>query len=354
VTSSEESSINSQALTNGLRSRPTEISDEAHRLVFERVSSFYKACKSGQLGQPEAYQPGGEWKSYLDERQDFYNGLATGSFDAEHDLRNFWRGKLGPIVKEYATFEQLELSVQPRTELFQRSVLRNYQIWSSLYRLPIESLRVPLVGNPWGLYIGDELVIPKATRFHALATQCIASVNGIRRPTILEVGAGYGGMANYILRDLNDCCYIDLDLPETLAIAAYYLLLTHSERSIFLYGEKDLSEFESDKYDIALLPNYVMPCLQSDTADYVVNTFSLSEVGREPLQEYVDQISRICRGKFYHNNMDKRGVINRGFERIPASEYPIDRSRFRLLHVGFDIFHGHEGDYREFLFERIL
>ncbi|MDX1929816.1 MAG: putative sugar O-methyltransferase [Pirellulaceae bacterium] len=342
------------ALKSGLRPRPFEISDNAHREIFDRVSSFYRACKAAQVGQPDVYQPGGEWKAYLVERQEFYDGLSKLSTAAEWELRNFWRGKLGPIVKEYATFEQLESADETRTKHFCKNVFRNYRTWYSLLGQSVEVLRVPNVGNPWGLYVDQELVVPKATRFHTLATQCIAAVSRISRPTILELGAGYGGMAYYLLRDLDDCCYIDLDLPETLAIAAYYLLVTHSERSIFLYGEQDLSKFDSSEFDIALLPNFVMPNLPSMSADYAVNTFSLSEVGREPLKEYLDQIARICRGKFYHNNMDKRGVVNRGYERVPASEYPMDWSRFRRLHIGFDIFHGHEGDYREYLLERVL
>jgi hypothetical protein len=53
---------------------------------------------------------------------------------------------------------------------------------------------------------------------------------------------------------------------------------------------------------------------------------------------------------FLHNNMDRRGVVNRGHERIPASEYPIDPTIWKRVYRRFDLFHGHEGDYREFLY----
>ena len=51
--------------------------------------------------------------------------------------------------------------------------------------------------------------------------------------------------------------------------------------------------------------------------------------------------------------MDRKGVINRGFERIPASEYPIDKHKFVLLSKNYDLFHGHFGDYKEFLYKII-
>jgi hypothetical protein len=44
-------------------------------------------------------------------------------------------------------------------------------------------------------------------------------------------------------------------------------------------------------------------------------------------------------------------VINRGFERIPASTYPVDPKRLKLVYKHFDLFHGHDGDYRQFLYQ---
>ena len=69
--------------------------------------------------------------------------------------------------------------------------------------------------------------------------------------------------------------------------------------------------------------------------------------------EYIEQIQKICRRYFLHNNMDRKGVINRGFESTPGSEYTIDHKVFKLVYKHFDLFHGHDGDYKEFLYRKI-
>ena len=89
------------------------------------------------------------------------------------------------------------------------------------------------------------------------------------------------------------------------------------------------------------------------SADVVVNTFSLSEMPWETLGATLGEMTRVCGGYLLHHNMDRRGVVNRGSERTPASAFPIDEGKLRLLHKGFDLFHGREGDYREFLYGRI-
>jgi hypothetical protein len=71
----------------------------------------------------------------------------------------------------------------------------------------------------------------------------------------------------------------------------------------------------------------------------------------ESNKAYLDEIGRLTKGYFLHNNMDRKGVINRGFERIPSSSYPIDVEKFILLSKSFDPFHAHFGDYKEFLYK---
>ena len=50
--------------------------------------------------------------------------------------------------------------------------------------------------------------------------------------------------------------------------------------------------------------------------------------------------------------MDREGVVNRGHERIPASKFPIDPAVMKCVYKHLDLFHGHDGDYREFLFAK--
>jgi hypothetical protein len=237
---------------------------------------------------------------------------------------------------------------------FQREVVRNFLIWREIFSCPISVLDVPNVGNPWGYLIEDQLVVPKATRFHAHAMTLQNLLSGISWPLVGEIGGGYGGMAYYLLRDAPNVTYLGFDLPETLALAAYYLLCCFPDCKVFLYGEGDLPLGENIKaHHAILLPNYSLPQLEDQSVDVFINTFSLSEVPWNTLEAYLGVIERTVRHYFLHNNMDRKGVVNRDYERIPSSSFPVDTRVLKLVYKHFDLFHGQAGDYREFLYERI-
>lgn len=342
-------------LVEGLEDRPDSIDSQTHQQIVDRVIDCYRACKADQPLAQDPYQPGGEWANYLAERRTTYEAMKTGdSITAGQQLRNFWRNELSPIVKEYAKYEQILAGEEEYIDRFLVNVSRNYETWKEIFRVDQEQLEVPAVGNPWGLMIDGQMVIPKATRFHALASQIGELLRDRPSPKVIEIGAGYGGQAYYLLRDYSDITYVDLDLPETLVIAAYYLLATHPELNIALYGESSAPiDQQIDKHDVVMLPNYALPQLSDQSVDLCVNSFSFSEMPVETLTEYLNQITRCVKSYLLHNNMDRRGVVNRGFERIPASDYPIDSQRWKRLYKKFDLFHGHQGDYREFLYQRI-
>ena len=343
------------ALQRGLEERPSTIDPQTHDAIVKRVMAMYKACKQEQLNAPEPYQPGGEWKNYLAERNAFYDLIINDEFDAASEkLRGFWRNELGPIVKEYAKYEQLTGRESEYIERFQRNIQRNYQVWKEIFRCEDSVLDVPTVGNPWGYFFGEQLVVPKACRFHALSQQIISLTSDVEQPLVAEVGAGYGGQAYYLLRDRANLTYVDFDLPETLVFAAYYLLACLPDRSILLFGEEPTPTIGTAwrGYDAILMPNFELPRLADNSVDLCLNSFSFSEMPMETLKEYINHVQRSSCGYLLHNNMDRKGVVNRGFERIPASEYPIDIDAMKLIYKKFDLFHGHDGDYREFLYQK--
>ncbi len=351
--------ISEDALAAGLERRDEAVDERLHVEAVERACELYRRCARERGRVPDLYRPRGEWLAYLEERRALYDAILAGDTAAAGDLlRGFWRNELGTIVKEYATYRQLIAREQPRTRRFCHNVARNYLIWRNIVNADPAALDLPPVGQPWGYLIDGRIIAPKATRFHALAAQVAELARGGPAPTVIEIGAGYGGMACYLLRDMPAARYVDLDLPEILVLAAYSLICSLPGRRVLLHGESgsslhDLLGAPSPSWHALLIPNHALPLLPASSADVTVNTFSFSEMPRATLAEYLRQVARTTRGLFLHHNMDRAGVVNRGFERIPASTFPIDPARFRLLHKGFDLFHGHDGDYREFLYQRI-
>lgn len=331
------------------------ISEEEHHSIVVRLIHFFKRMKVEQEKTNQIWQPEGEWKNYNDEKSYFYNSLIKNDFTTADDkLRNFWRNELSTIVKEYARFDELKSNNKQIVESFTSSIKRNYIIWKDIYSLPTRNLEIKKnVGNPWGCIIDDVLITPKAIRYHHNALQLIKLLKASSGNTIAEIGAGYCSLCYYLVSENPDVKYINFDLPETLVLAAYYLLNNFPDKKIFLYGEVLFNNDTVEQYDILLFPNYMVEKFKEKSIDVFFNSFSLSEMPRDVNKEYIKQIYRLTKSYFLHNNMDRKGVVNRGFERIPASEYPISEKEFVLLAKNYDIFHSHMGDYKEFLYKVI-
>ncbi|MCK4662953.1 MAG: putative sugar O-methyltransferase [Bacteroidales bacterium] len=348
-----KANVKNYSLEEGMKDRTdNSITENKHKEIVKRISKMYKKFFNEKKSISVPYKTSGEWEDYISERKGLYNHLLNENIDeATEILKNFWRNELGTIVKEYAKYDQIKNNETDYIERFKNSVLRNFLIYKEVFKKDSNFLKIPNCGNPWGIVIESDLIAPKSTRFAAHSIQIQNLTKDISCPIIAEIGGGYGGLAYYLLRDNKDLTYIDFDLPETLVLISYYLLYIFPEKKIFLYGEGNIPDKnELNKYSAILLPNYCLPVISNDTADVFYNSFSLSEIHKDSLDEYFKQISRITKKYFFHNNMDRKGVVNRGYERMPCSEYPIDEKIFTNIYTQFDLFHSHKGDYKECLY----
>lgn len=314
---------NVDSLLRGLADRPDLATDDELVPTIERLCRFYRDLKVAQPQQPENYQPGGEWRAYLESQSRLYEPFLRGDVsEGTRVLRNFWRNDFGAIVKQYAGHDRLTVNEEDRRR-FTDWMARDYMLWKNLFHAPPEELAIPLVGNPWGYFVDDVLIAPKALRYHVLATQLRNLTADAKRPVIAEIGAGYGGTAHFLMRGERPATYIDFDLPEVLLIAAYYLIRTLPHRNVVLWepGFK-LDQAALAANDVILCPNWAIASLPASSVDVFLNTFSLSEMPIEVIREYIQNIERSCRGYFLYNNMDREGVVNRGHERVPCSQYP--------------------------------
>lgn len=346
------------ALTRGLQVDNLIAPDEREYQLVGELCDFFSQMKELQSGLPEDAQPGGEWRVHTEEKPMLYRALLDKDIhSAASLLGNFWRNDLGVIVKEYATFPQLEASPEARLS-FAKNMAHNLMVWTHLFGRPVRDLQTPKVGNPWG-YLWEEVLIgPKVLRYNALARQSALLLGNIRRPIIAEIGAGYGGYASALLASDFSGTYIDFDLPETLVIAAYFLRKSLPGKRILLHnGLNHTWPGDLSAFDIVLSPNWGISALPDDSVDLFLNTFSLSEMGRDKMEAYIRTIQSACTSYFLHNNMDRVGVVNAGFERTPASAFPVSQQSFKLIYKKYDLFQqkhsGPHGDYREFLYQRV-
>jgi putative sugar O-methyltransferase len=331
------------ALEKGLEDRRRPVPPE----LVARVLSAYEAAKRDQQSAGAEYQANGEWTTVI-----------------EAKVRAFRdRGSLGDVMEsffrredafsgltDYATALYLKSrrNLMPRV-LFVNSMLHDYRVWAELTGKKIEAIRTPWAGNPFGYFIDGTLAVPANFRHHYIAEKAVSLMGG--KGVLVEIGGGWGEVGFFALR-FSGVHYVDIDLPEVLLLASYWLCSTLPDRKIALYGEQDpktvLANLE--KYDAVLFPNFCLPLLPEDSADVFLNTRSLSEMRLETIQEYLGQIARTCRGYFLHENSDKTHSVL-GHAEIPASSFSI--KGFRLLNKALSPWKAGGGRYREFLYERI-
>lgn len=135
------------------------------------------------------------------------------------------------------------------------------------------------------------------------------ATGGSERPTVLEIGAGYGGLGHHLAGLPEAPRYVIVDLPEVLLISAVYLTLTNPDKTIHLYapGEFD-REVPSEVWgssDFLLVPNYRLESLADAAFDLAINMVSFQEMRTEQVETYLDFVARTSRA-LYSRNLDSQ------------------------------------------------
>lgn len=146
---------------------------------------------------------------------------------------------------------------------------------------------------------------------------------------ILEIGAGYGGLAYQILNTYRQQVkrYVVIDLPEVLFFAAVFLN-NNFDMDIHLYRSGDKKAVSDG--GIILLPNYLTNLTEYCTGqfDMVINVASFQEMTMAQVIDYLAMCRRIMKsdGLLYSWNMDRN----------PASKQP-DLNVSDLLKTYFQV-----------------
>ena len=231
-----------------------------------RIIRAYNLAKRDQKQAASCYQVGNEWQPIYDRyMHESMLALANGDVAKVNALfSNFFREDLSTGLHGLH-FDMVEKYLTPGQPVTQKDAGIYMDMAVSCLNLflrscpnvPVQSLVRPTIGNPYG-YSLDGTFINMGADLHFYTAQKVAMLlHEVGAPRVLELGGGYGGMAYFLLRDNPGCTYIDMDLPENAALAAYYLLTAFPEKKIALYGEVDIAADDLDAFDAIILPIYV-------------------------------------------------------------------------------------------------
>lgn len=313
---------------NGFAERKADVDSR----IIDRVVTSYNKSKAVQKDAPEEYQVSHMWlpiyQGYMDK---VMAAMARGdNAEIARIYGNFFRescsiGIHGMPVDMETTYFSGNVTEEAKG-LYLADIMHRMQIWlDSIGKThALEALETPVVGNPYGFYIDGRFLRAGVDYQHYYATIIARLIRGDQRKAVLELGGGFGGLGHFLMRDNADLTYIDVDLPENMALTAFYLLSAFPEKNIALYGELDLASADLGRYDAVVLPNFALPELKDDSVDLAFNSYSLAEMSLNNVANYVGHFNRISSKFIYHVNHTRIPPVR-------ADDFPFDFNKFELI-----------------------
>ena len=123
-----------------------------------------------------------------------------------------------------------------------------------------------------------------------------------RRNIVLEIGAGYGQLANIITKK-SDTCYIIVDIRTTALLSGYFL--SKLGKKVCFYGEFDKRKLEdiTDDYDVIIIPPEQSTLIPNLFCDVVVNTASFAIMEAIDVDHYFDDVIQRVGKSLYIDNL---------------------------------------------------
>lgn len=335
------------------------INSSEEKLIVERIFNAYKKMKLAQLNDNELYKPATIWQNHLDKS---YSYLLDGIKENDINKFHFFLTNFGAWKTYHGIESNVLLNAKNKTFLgrhYLKNVLfhQNLELWSWFYNSnkPFSALTYPRYGNQLGAHIkdnnGSQIFFGSGSFFNEIYGSILTNlVDDIRRPVIADLGGGYGKLAYFTLRDLEDFCFIDFDLPETICLAAYYLMKVWPNKKVLLFGEADFDISAFNKYDMIFMPSSMIERLEPNSIDLFVNKNSLGEMNSDAAVNYIKYISLSTKYFFHMNHDIYPNIYDDGKRGLLGYEYPINSEEFKLIMRYSDIGHMlHNGSFDKYM-----
>jgi len=337
------------------------IDQSRHLHAAQRAVDNYKLAKDEKI--PEIYQPGQMWKNILE------NVLTYRTWKLQQDdrvlydaLYQFYRSDLVQSHSGDIYIWEIENNhIDLKKQVFM--IIRRYRAFISR-RLSFDYHAVTTTDVGQNIYVDYEgkKITFKVIRFAHYLDRIIKNLHTGPDSIIGELGVGAGELSILTKKVLPGCRYICFDLPETLMVASYNIMMTSPDKKIGLYqdfaGKGKITREVIRNYDCILLPNWCIDRVEDDALDLFINIASLSEMDRPIIKNYIENIERVCNGHMYTVNRNVKGVAQFGAEDIALEEFPFSE-KSRIISAEYDVasdmYHQRYGmDYECFYWEFIV
>ena len=307
-----------------------KINDEK---ICKRVFESFKKMKNNEK-KNSPFSVSSQWRKHID--NDFYpmkQALEKNNFEQfQNFLNNFgnWNKYLG--IEEHKFVQNCSKNFLLRNYLSNYVFKKQLNLWEyfNSYRKNRKFLNTPRHGNQIGAFIDNKYFTTLASFSNEIiANNLLEIIKSQKKAVVTEIGAGYGQLA-YFLSKNRKICFIDVDIPETLSLAAYYLMKCFPQKKIYLYGEKDFNLKNILKYDFIFLPHYKMNSLKNKKIDLVINKNSFGEMYPKTVKAYIKIINECTRYFFHMNHSVFKNKFLKNKKGLLSNEYPLSK-KFKML-----------------------
>jgi hypothetical protein len=308
---------NLENVTRGFAPRFYSSGDDTELL--ERICEAYCASIQDQEHAPEAYQATTWWNQIRrTSLAEVIQALSTQDIHALRALyRNFFRNPCStglihvPYGMTRAYFSGPIKETHARYYL--SDTLCHVDTWAERTDgiFTVDELAGPPVGNPFGVFIGETLVGNRAGYHHSCAHRVRGQL-GPEKAAVAEIGGGYGGMAYYLLRKRKNLTYLNFDVPESIALASYYLVKAFPDRKFVFYQEREIDagsleqalDQTDDQAGVILMPAFQLAKMPAQSIDVAFSSHAMSDLSPSAVDQYLGDIIHMTRERFIDVNHD--------------------------------------------------
>ena len=309
--------------------------DKEDLTLANRIFKSYKLAKSEQVTKSIVYRPSSLWQSQIDNDFSFLVE-AYKNDDVEKFL--FFLQNFGNWEK-YLGVENQDLINKYSKNILLKKFLSNeifggqFELWKYFNKdEDLDDLNIPKHGNQIGAVINNKFMVIGSFTNH-IYSKILSNYLNLKSEenTILELGGGYGKLAYYLLKNINNYTYIDLDIPETLTLASYFLSKSFPNKKNLFYGERSVNKNVISEYDLIFLPPWEIETIQDNSVNLAINKNSLGEMNPETARNYINHVHRTSKYFFSMNHEYFRNHFNDGKKSLINKEYNIDKKFMELI-----------------------
>ena len=309
-----------------------EFNNEDSELI-KKLFNFYKKMKQDQEHVNKLYVPSTLWQNHI--KRDFSylnNSIKNNSLENfKFFLQNFgnWNTDLGIFDHFSKTLSKnFILKKYLSVELFENQI--NLWNYFNQNKHTFETLNMPRFGNLNGAEFRNNFIVYGAPLNHIYSEIIKKYFKDDKKNRIVELGAGFGKLPYYYLRNLKNFSFIDFDIPEILLLASYYLIKSFPDKKYLLYNESIFTNNDIEEYELIFLPNWEIEKINPNTIDITVNKNSLGEIEPDAAKNYINKIHKFTDIFFSVNHEFMRNEFNNNKFSLINKEYN-NENKFKEL-----------------------